>query len=61
MGLEELNDRYRALRGELEAAYGAPVWDPDTIDRITRDIHAVELALGTLQARAGEEHERAPR
>jgi hypothetical protein len=58
MDLEDLNDRYEALRGELEAAYGAPVWDTERIDRIARDIHAVELALGTLQARAGEEHER---
>ncbi len=62
MGLDELNCRYRDLKGELEAAYGEQVWDADQIDRIAKDLHDVEMALGMLQARRMEERkERAAR
>jgi hypothetical protein len=54
MGLDDLNSRYGELRGALEAAYLAPVWDSEHIDRLTEDIRTIELALGSLQARRGD-------
>ena len=54
MGLDDLNSRYGELRGALEAAYLAPVWDAEHIDRLTDDLHSIELALGSMQARRSE-------
>jgi len=48
MELEELNGRYQDLRSELDAAYAAPVWDSDRINRITEAMAPVELALASL-------------
>jgi hypothetical protein len=49
MELEELNGRYRDLRTELDAAYAAPVWDSNRIDRITEELAPVELALASFE------------
>jgi hypothetical protein len=48
MELEELNGRYQDLRSELDAAYAAPVWDSNRINRITEAMAPVELALASL-------------
>lgn len=48
MELEELNGRYQHLRTELDAAYAAPVWDSNRINRITDEMAPVELALASL-------------
>jgi hypothetical protein len=48
MELEELNGRYQHLRTELDAAYAAPVWDSDRINRITEQMVPVELALASF-------------
>jgi hypothetical protein len=42
----ELVDEYERLRGQLEAAYAAPVWDSGRIDRIVDAIAPIERALG---------------
>jgi hypothetical protein len=49
MQLEELNGRYQHLRNELDAAYAAPVWDSNKINRITTELVPVELALASFQ------------
>jgi hypothetical protein len=49
MKLEELNGRYQHLRDELDAAYAAPVWDSNRINRITEEMAPVELALASLE------------
>jgi hypothetical protein len=48
MELDELNGRYRHLRSELDAAYAAPVWDSNRINRITEEMAPVELALASF-------------
>ena len=55
MELEELNGRYRHLRTELDAAYAAPVWDSNRINRIASEMIPVELALASLQYRSSDE------
>jgi hypothetical protein len=49
MELDELNGRYQHLRTELDAAYAAPVWDSNRINRITEEMVPVELALASLK------------
>jgi hypothetical protein len=49
MQLEELNGRYQHLRHELDAAYAAPVWDSNRINRIATELIPVELALASFQ------------
>lgn len=49
MELEALNGRYRDLRSELDAAYAAPIWDSQRINRITEQMAPVELALASLE------------
>ncbi len=50
MKLDELNGRYRHLRIELDAAYAAPVWDSNRINRITEELVPVELALASFES-----------
>ena len=49
MKLQELNGRYQHLRIELDAAYTAPVWDSNRINRITEEMAPVELALASYE------------
>jgi hypothetical protein len=49
MKLDELNGRYRMLRNELDAAYAAPVWDSNQINRITEEMIPVEFAIASCQ------------
>ena len=49
MKLQELNGRYQDLRTELDAAYTAPVWDSNRINRITEEMAPVELALASFE------------
>ncbi len=49
MKLDELNGRYRLLRNELDAAYAAPVWDSNQINRITEEMIPVEFAIASCQ------------
>jgi hypothetical protein len=60
MSLDDLKCRYEELRGALEQAYLAPVWDSERIDRLADDIRSVELALG-MQARRDGDAAAAPR
>ncbi len=46
---QELNGRYQHLRTELDAAYAAPVWDSNCINRITEEMAPVELALASCE------------
>jgi hypothetical protein len=55
MQLEELNGRYQHLRNELDAAYAAPVWDSNRIDRIAAEMIPVELALASFQVQGNTE------
>ena len=56
MQLEELNGKYQHLRSELDAAYAAPVWDSNRINRIATEMIPVELALASFQFQGnGEE------
>ena len=56
MQLEVLNGKYQRLRNELDAAYAAPVWDSNRINRIAAEMILVELALASFQSqRANEE------
>ncbi|MDQ2735660.1 MAG: hypothetical protein M3Y55_11885 [Pseudomonadota bacterium] len=48
MKLQELNVRYQYLRTALDAAYTAPVWDSNRINRITEEMAPVELALASF-------------
>ena len=43
--MDELNRSYQELRCQLDAAYEAPQWDRDRIDRIASDLAQVERAL----------------
>ena len=54
MQLEELNGRYQHLRNELDAAYAAPVWDSNRINRIAAEMIPVELALASFQSQGSE-------
>jgi len=49
MQLDELNGRYQRLRNELDAAYAAPIWDSNRINRIAAEMIPVELALASFQ------------
>ena len=49
MQLDELNGKYQHLRSELDAAYAAPVWDSNRINRIATEMIPVELALASFQ------------
>ena len=49
MQLDELNGKYQHLRTELDAAYAAPVWDPQRINQIAAEMIPVELALASLE------------
>lgn len=55
MKLDELNGRYRVLRSELDAAYAAPVWDSNQINRITEEMIPVEFAIASCQFQSGGE------
>ena len=55
MDLEELTGRYRNLRTELDAAYAAPVWDSNRINRIAAEMIPVELALASFQYQRNSE------
>jgi hypothetical protein len=48
MQLEELNGKYQDLRSELDAAYSAPVWDSNRINRIAAEMIPFELALASF-------------
>lgn len=58
---DDLDRRYRLLRRELDAAYQAPVWDSERIDRIADQIISVARELASLQARGihRRQHDRA--
>lgn len=49
MQLDELNGKYQHLRIELDAAYTAPVWDSNRINRIATEMIPVERALASLE------------
>ncbi len=49
MELEDLNGKYRHLRSELDAAYAAPVWDSNRINRITEEMAPVEMTLASFE------------
>ena len=49
MKLDELNGKYQMLRSELDAAYSAPVWDSNQINRITEEMIPVEYAIASCQ------------
>ena len=55
MQLEELNGKYQHLRSELDAAYSAPVWDSNRINRIAAEMIPVELALASFQYQRNSE------
>ena len=55
MQLDELNGKYQHLRTELDAAYTAPVWDSNRIDRIAAEMIPVELALASLRYHSDRE------
>lgn len=55
MQLDELNGKYQHLRSELDAAYAAPVWDSNRINRIAAELIPVELALASFQSRGNIE------
>lgn len=50
----ELVEEYERLRGQLEAAYAAAVWDSGRIDRIVDAIAPIERALGSRGGRYGD-------
>lgn len=49
MKLNELHGKYKLLRSELDAAYSAPVWDSNQINRITEEMIPVEYAIASCQ------------
>ena len=49
MNLEQLLGKYSRLRAELSAAYQAPVWDTQHINRLSDEIAATENALARAQ------------
>jgi hypothetical protein len=50
MDASHLRDTYIQLRHQLDAAYAAPVWDSQQIDRITDQLSPLEIALASAQA-----------
>ncbi|MGZ5186353.1 MAG: hypothetical protein ACXWIG_15085 [Caldimonas sp.] len=46
---QDLYDRYRQLRRQLDAAYAAPVWDGPQIDRIAEQLIPVVVALASAR------------
>lgn len=48
-----MHEDYQRLRGELEAAYQAPVWDSASLDRITTQLAHVEWALASKAPNPG--------
>ena len=60
MKLDELHGKYELLRNELDAAYSAPVWDSNQINRITEEMIPVEYAIASCQSGtthgAGQRH-----
>ena len=55
MQFDELNGKYQHLRSELDAAYAAPIWDSNRINRIAAELIPVELALASFQSRGNIE------
>ena len=55
MQFDELNGKYQHLRSELDAAYSAPVWDSNRINRIATEMIPVELALASFQYQGNSE------
>ena len=51
MEASHLQDTYRQLRDQLDAAYAEPVWDSQQIDRIADQMIPVEAALSSASAR----------
>ena len=49
MKLDELHGKYRLLRCELDAAYSAPFWDSNQINRITEEMMPLEYAIASCQ------------
>jgi hypothetical protein len=49
MSFEELNGKYDALKSELDAAYAAPQWDSQRINRITEQMVPIEVAIASCQ------------
>jgi hypothetical protein len=43
----DVDEDYQRLRGELEAAYRAAVWDSASLDRITAQLARLERALAS--------------
>jgi len=50
-----VDEDYQRLRGELEAAYQASVWDTASLDRITAQLADVEWALACSVREPGTE------
>ncbi len=55
MSLDELHGKYQRLRGELDAAYSAPVWDSNHINRITEEMIPVEFAIASCECQTAAE------
>ena len=52
MRLDELHGKYQLLRSELDAAYAAPVWDSNQINRITEEMLPVEFAIASCECQS---------
>ena len=48
MDASDLQVTYTQLRNELDAAYAAPVWDSQQIDRIADQLIPLETALASV-------------
>ncbi len=55
MSLDELHGKYQLLRSELDAAYAAPVWDSNQINRITEEMLPVEFAIASCGYQSSSE------
>ena len=55
MRLDELHGKYQILRSELDAAYAAPVWDSNQINRITEEMLPVEFAIASRECQSASE------
>ena len=55
MRLDELHGKYQILRSELDAAYAAPVWDSNQINRITEEMLPVEFAIASCECQSASE------
>ncbi len=55
MRLDELHGKYQLLRSELDAAYAAPVWDSNQINRITEEMLPVEFAIASCECQSASE------